>query len=121
GSARFCGLESQVPQSSFVPAQAGAQSPRGSDSDCGPWVPACAGTNGDNRKSDESHICFTHNGRHAVIAIAQRLRPDAAETVARLAALGCDLRILSGDRPSAVAPVAAALGIAQWQGALKPA
>ncbi|HEX7565453.1 MAG TPA: HAD-IC family P-type ATPase, partial [Bradyrhizobium sp.] len=35
--------------------------------------------------------------------------------------LGLDLRILSGDRNDAVAPIARALGIVQWQGGLKPA
>ena len=34
---------------------------------------------------------------------------------------GLDLRILSGDRAEAVAPVARALGIEHWQGGLKPA
>jgi Cu2+-exporting ATPase len=35
--------------------------------------------------------------------------------------LGLDLRILSGDRPEAVRPVATALGIDKWGAALKPA
>jgi len=68
-----------------------------------------------------SLIVFTHRGRSAVIAIAQKLRPDAVEVTARLRLLGLDLRILSGDRPESVRPVAEALGIAQWQGGLKPA
>ena len=68
-----------------------------------------------------STICFVHGARSAVIAIAQKLRPDALATVKRLTALGLDLRILSGDRDEAVAPVAQALGIAYWQGGLKPA
>ena len=68
-----------------------------------------------------SHIYFTHAQRSAVIAIDQALRPDAREVVDALHALGLDLHILSGDRAEAVAPVAGALGIAQWTGALKPA
>ena len=68
-----------------------------------------------------STICFVHGARSAVIAIAQKLRPDALATVKRLTVLGLDLRILSGDRDEAVAPVAQALGIAYWQGGLKPA
>ncbi|MEJ2377857.1 MAG: heavy metal translocating P-type ATPase [Pseudolabrys sp.] len=68
-----------------------------------------------------SLIAFSHGGRTAAIAVAQKLRPDADEVVKRLRKLDLDLRILSGDRPDAVAPVAAALGIAQWQGGLKPA
>jgi Cu2+-exporting ATPase len=38
-----------------------------------------------------------------------------------LRALGLGLLILSGDRKDAVAPVAATLGIADWQGGLTPA
>ena len=68
-----------------------------------------------------SLIAFAHGGRSAAIAIAQKLRPDAVETVARLRALGLDLSILSGDRNEAVRPVADALGIAHWQGGLTPA
>jgi Cu2+-exporting ATPase len=68
-----------------------------------------------------STICFTHRNRSAVIAVAQTLRPDAAAVVKQLAALGLDLRILSGDRNEAVEPVARALRISDWKGELKPA
>jgi Cu2+-exporting ATPase len=68
-----------------------------------------------------SHIYFVHAGRSAVVSIDQALRPDAGEAVDALRALGMDLHIFSGDRPEAVAPVAEALGIAQWAGALTPA
>jgi Cu2+-exporting ATPase len=68
-----------------------------------------------------SAIAFSHAGRAAVLLVRQTLRPDAAETAAALRALGLDLIILSGDRPDAVAPVAATLGIADWRGGLTPA
>jgi Cu2+-exporting ATPase len=68
-----------------------------------------------------STIAFTHAGRSAVLRVRQTLRPDAAETTTVLRALGLDLMILSGDRADAVAPVAAALGIADWRGGLTPA
>jgi Cu2+-exporting ATPase len=68
-----------------------------------------------------SHIYFAYGARSLAIAVAQSLRPDAIETVARLRALGLDLRILSGDRADAVAPVAKALGITRWGAALSPA
>ncbi len=64
---------------------------------------------------------FTHAGRRAVFAIRQRLRADAVAVVRALLASGLDVRILSGDRASAVEPVAAALGVTNWQGGLKPA
>jgi Cu2+-exporting ATPase len=72
-------------------------------------------------QSDVSSIVFTHAGRRAVIAIRQRLRADAAAVARALLASGLDVRILSGDRASAVEPVAAALGVTNWQGGLKPA
>jgi len=68
-----------------------------------------------------SLIVFTFAGKTAAISIAQKLRPDAAEVVNALRGLGLDLRILSGDRNEAVAPVARALGISHWQGTLTPA
>lgn len=57
----------------------------------------------------------------APFAIAQKLRPDAAETVARLRELGYRLEILSGDRTAPVADVAERLGIADWRAGMKPA
>src|SRR5450830_750473 len=68
-----------------------------------------------------SSIVFCHGGRSTMIAISQRLRSDAVEVVRSLASLGLDLHILSGDRNDAVAPIAQALGIANWGGELKPA
>jgi Cu2+-exporting ATPase len=68
-----------------------------------------------------SEIAFSLGDRRAVFAIRQRLRRDAADVVLALSDLGLDLHILSGDRPEAVAPIAEALGIAQWRGGLKPA
>ncbi len=68
-----------------------------------------------------SHIYFRHGDRAAAFSIAQSLRPDAIETVQALRDLGFDLHILSGDRSEAVAPVAQALGIPQWQGGVNPA
>ncbi|MCK9916540.1 cadmium-translocating P-type ATPase [Microbacteriaceae bacterium K1510] len=81
----------------------------------------CGVTNDTAVDSTVSTICFVHGAQLAVIAIAQQLRPDAVDVVRALRAQGLDLRILSGDRSEAVAPIAVALGIAQWQGALKPA
>ncbi|HKS85031.1 MAG TPA: HAD-IC family P-type ATPase, partial [Pseudolabrys sp.] len=68
-----------------------------------------------------SRIYFSHGSKKIEIVISQTLRPDAAAIVKALRAHGLDLRILSGDRNEAVAPVARALGIKHWQGNLKPA
>ena len=58
--------------------------------------------------------------RH-VLAIGQRLRPDAAAVVAGLRQRGLGVEILSGDRSDVVAAVAAELGITAFAGSLKPA
>ncbi|WP_262272472.1 heavy metal translocating P-type ATPase [Microvirga yunnanensis] len=67
-----------------------------------------------------SAIAFSWGGRRAVLLVRQALRPDAVAVVRSLRDDGFDCRILSGDRPEAVAPVAAALGIEGWRGGCKP-
>jgi len=57
-------------------------------------------------------VCFTFH---------ERLRDDAAETVARLRGLGLAVHLASGDRTAPVARVAAALGIEHWQAGYLPA
>ena len=68
----------------------------------------------------ESFITFAHAGKTATIAIRQALRPDAALVVNALREHGLSLLVLSGDRPSAVAPVASELGITDWRAGLTP-
>ncbi len=71
--------------------------------------------------SGTSLIAFAHGDRKAVLAIRQSLRLDAVAAVKALTAQGYDVRIMSGDRTEAVAPIAALLGISSWQAALRPA
>jgi Cu2+-exporting ATPase len=92
----------------------GTQARLGSAEFCG-VAQAAAG------KAGDSHIYFVYGSRAATFAISQRLRSDAVDVVSALGRLGLDLHILSGDRADAVRPVAEMLGIAQWQGGLKPA
>ncbi|MET3356264.1 UNVERIFIED_ORG: Cu2+-exporting ATPase [Xanthobacter viscosus] len=68
-----------------------------------------------------SLIALRRGAETLVMGVQQALRPDALEVVAALKARGLDVRILSGDREAAVAPVAQALGIAHWDAGLKPA
>ena len=68
-----------------------------------------------------SVIAYSHRGRSVVFAVRQKVRPDAVAVIASLRQRGHDIRILSGDRVEAVAPVAELLGIKVWQGGLKPA
>jgi Cu2+-exporting ATPase len=72
--------------------------------------------------SDSSSlIAFRHGEQTAVLKVGQTLRPDAVESIARLRHAGYELRILSGDRPEAVAPIAAMLGISIWAAGVTPA
>jgi Cu2+-exporting ATPase len=70
---------------------------------------------------DASLIAFRGPERALVFAATQALRPDAAETVAALKARGLALEIISGDRETAVAKAAQALGIETYAAGLKPA
>ncbi|WP_243986789.1 heavy metal translocating P-type ATPase [Methylobacterium sp. E-046] len=90
GSARFCGAEAEA-------AAAVAADP------------------------EASVICFrAGDGAPAAFPVRQGLRPDAAEVVAGLAALGHRVLILSGDRAASVEAVARRLGIAEWEAGLTP-
>jgi len=55
-----------------------------------------------------------------LIPFTDRLRPDAGEALARLAALGVECSILSGDEPAAVGEIARATGLTA-QGNARPA
>jgi Cu2+-exporting ATPase len=68
-----------------------------------------------------SVIAFSWGGKQAALLVRQALRPDAVTVLQNLHERGFDCRILSGDRLEAVAPIAAALGIASWRGGCKPA
>ncbi|MCB8821218.1 heavy metal translocating P-type ATPase [Microvirga rosea] len=74
---------------------------------------------GENEQA--SVIAFSRGEERVVLLVRQALRPDALHTVRALQDLGLDCRILSGDRPAAVGPIAHALGIASWRGGAKPA
>jgi Cu2+-exporting ATPase len=67
-----------------------------------------------------SVIAFSHAGRSGLFFIRQTLRVDAVSAVTALKGRGLDVIILSGDRESAVAPVATALGVGSWQAGLTP-
>jgi P-type Cu2+ transporter len=54
-------------------------------------------------------------------AFADRLRPDAAATVAALGATNMPVEVMSGDRPAAVARASAEAGIPRWRAEVTPA
>lgn len=59
-------------------------------------------------------------GRCTRFRFRDELRPDAADTVARLRAMGMGVELLSGDRDAAVAEAAKAAGIDHWQAECRP-
>ena len=90
----------------------------GSSVFCGAEAQAREAAEGDPASS---LIAFSWGERHAVFLVRQALRPDAVAMVQKLHKHGFDCRILSGDRPEAVAPIAETLGIRMWRGGCKPA
>src|SRR5262249_33278327 len=67
-----------------------------------------------------SVIAVRHGVRTAVFEVAQVLRTDARDVIDGLRASGFEVRILSGDRTSAVVPIAQALDVEHWQAELAP-
>ena len=71
--------------------------------------------------TDQPELWFTRPGAPPVrFAFTEQARTDAGPTIARLRALGLTVRIVSGDHPAAVAKIAAALGIEQWDAGCSP-
>lgn len=96
----------------------GAEIRLGSPAFCGAEDLASAMAGDD---AQASMIAFVHGHERAVLLVRQVLRPDAARIVKALQTFGLECRILSGDRPEAVGPVAEALGISTWRAGAKPA
>ncbi len=68
-----------------------------------------------------STITFRRGDECYIFAVRQKLRPDAAATIARLKRQSCSIEILSGDHGEAVERAARALGIETFRAAIKPA
>ncbi|MFE1602752.1 heavy metal translocating P-type ATPase [Methylobacterium sp. ID0610] len=73
------------------------------------------------RDHGASAICMrVGEAAPVVFRVRQALRPDAHAVLRALRAARYRVLILSGDRPEAVAAVAGALDVAEWQGGLTP-
>jgi len=69
----------------------------------------------------ETELWFGFEGDSKVrFSFSDRLRRDAAETVAALKAMGLTVEVLSGDTPTAVALAADAAGVSRRRGGLSP-
>ena len=104
----------EITGSGVIAFHEGAEVRLGSAAFCGAQDNAFRGA------PDSSFIFVRWKERVAAIEIRQALRADARAVVDALRARGVTVSILSGDRPEAVAPVAAALAIDDWRGAVKP-
>lgn len=69
-----------------------------------------------------SEICVAVDGVYAgTILLEDTVKPDSAEAVSRLRALGVrEVRVLSGDREECVAQAATAVGADSWLSSLLP-
>ena len=88
----------------------------GSPSFCGCEALAIAA-----HEPDASLVAIRVGRRCALLIIRQALRPDARAVVDAVKRGGRHIAIVSGDRVEAVAPVAIALQVVDWQGDARPA
>src|SRR6266581_2265715 len=70
---------------------------------------------------EASVVAFRHGQARHVFAVRQRLRSDAAATIAALRRGGIEVEILSGDREPAVRQAAQLLGVHEWRAGVTPA
>ncbi|MHB2167115.1 heavy metal translocating P-type ATPase [Alsobacter sp. R-9] len=89
----------------------------GSPAYCGAGAEAAAAL---SDEPDATVIALSAGDRRAVFLLRQALRPDAVDVVAGLRRAGYRIAILSGDRERPVEQAAAALGVTEWRGGLKP-
>jgi P-type Cu2+ transporter len=68
-----------------------------------------------------SGVCLaSERGWLAAFDLQDAVRPDAAALVTRLRERGIEVHLASGDEPALVAAMAKELGIARWQGGMRP-
>ena len=73
------------------------------------------------RAADASQVMLSKNGAFVeMFLFSDRLRRGAAQAVARLAALGVDAEILSGDREGPVRTLAGELGVQSYVAGVRP-
>ncbi|KUO54414.1 MAG: ATPase P [Alphaproteobacteria bacterium BRH_c36] len=85
------------------------------------WCRVAASTPSSQSASEASLYFISGTGKPpAAFHFTDALRPDAAETVARMRQAGFDISLLSGDRESAVRTAAEAAGITHWLAGRKP-
>jgi Cu2+-exporting ATPase len=85
------------------------------------WAAAPSGMPLPPTEGEDTLVCLAdEQGVTAIFRLADRLRAGSRDFVARIRRLGLEVEIASGDAPEAVAPVAAAAGVREWRGGLRP-
>jgi P-type Cu2+ transporter len=85
------------------------------------WAAALAGVEPPPIAGDDTVVLLAgDHGAVALFRLADELRAGAPRQLRSIGALGIALEIASGDAPQAVAPVAAAVGVTDWHGAMTP-
>lgn len=76
----------------------------------------------DEAKADGSTVIYVMNNDQAVgmLALSDTLRPDAAQTVSKIAGTGVKMVLLTGDAPQAANHIAAIAGIVDVQASCRP-
>ena len=101
----------------FVSAATGAP-----DASIDPWHDLSESRPAAPRYEAAGPTLWLHRPRHTQVCFTftERLRAGAADTIARLRAMGLTVKLLSGDRAGPVGRVAAAVGIADWRAECSP-
>ncbi|WP_290650165.1 heavy metal translocating P-type ATPase [Aquisalimonas sp.] len=85
------------------------------------WVVELPGTAPDPRFEDGAWILLADaSGPLAAFRVADRIRPEARESIDTMQALGMAVEIASGDAPAPVGDAAKQLGIATWHARMSP-
>jgi Cu2+-exporting ATPase len=110
----------ETPGAGIEAAVGGLRARLGSPAFCG--VAPAALALSESERPGASFIAYRDGEQEPVLfAVEQRIRSDAAATVAELQRAGYAVEILSGDRSAAVESVAARLGIGVWSAERRPA
>jgi len=73
-----------------------------------------------SRDPEASVVGFRHGSSCCVLAVRQRLRPDAAAVISAIQEQGVSVEIVSGDREPAVRAAAEMLGVCEWRAEVTP-
>ncbi len=121
GNQDFCGVHTVHSKTLPLPLREGVRG-RGRENANGRDYDNVKETGRDNIKSTTGPQLWLTRPNHPPVCFHfhETLRTDTAATIQHLRSLGMDIHLLSGDHAAAVAPIAAALNVANWQSDCTP-